>query len=1039
MLALRLAFRALLWRAGASATVFAVALIGITAAALGPIYLHAVDETVLAERLTQAPQDQRDLRISRQTLIGLTEFDQHSAIAGLAQDGYHARWFDKPVFSEEAQIVFGGITRYSTQFAAIDDLCAHVRVVSGRCLADSTAAETLVTLRTARTQHLTVGQLLAPVPVANVTPIEVRVVGIVTPIRPHGAFWSPWNYFNAGPSLFDRQLPRLDSFLVSHSLLSKHVIDTAQTVAANLRLRADNIRLDDLPALRADIKTVEDAATTTHTSGDSLSLPTVGSELPNVLDAMDKEMSLARTLIILPTAQLVLLAIFVLYAVVAGTTAVQGHEVALAKLRGRRTGRILFQGVAQPIMLVLVAAPIAAALAWLVVSLVADHLLSTSVSIAFPASAALVVAATTGASILAAVVAARRIVVSPVGQLLRKGTDSSNASLGLALADAATVTLALAGLVELIATGTLDSGKPNPLSALAPPLLGVALAVVALRLLPYAGRAVVRWTSESTHLAGYLAVRQIVRRPAGARVVVLIGVALSLASFAVINWSVAGTNREARAVNQAGAPTVYEVAPGEHVYDLRTAVDKADPGGHSMAAAVVQATGSTPLIAVDTDRFDGVGAWQSGYSSTSLPAVLRELASPAAKSLSISGDQLRLEVDLTKAPPRRPVTLSVAVTGVNHRRESIDFGTIHAGTGVYTEALNPICLTACRITGLSLRADAPVTAPPATKAAAIDVGVSAATLTSGAARPVDGFGDPARWRDDAQSIVRLARGHAALQVALRQTSPDGPFAELLSADSPSHVPAVLASETASSYPGPAIHDASAFGLDSQNISLDGVATSVSLPRLDRSGVMIDFGAALNAMIAPVDLQTQLEVWAGPGAPGDLPARLAAQGVKVIATVHASTYRAVLDRTGPAFADGLFLVAAVAAILLAIGATVLAGVITARRRAYELAALEAAGVPRRTLRRSAAVEQGILLTVATVVGLAAGVVGSVLALPSTPFFVDQTIGPPVEHGLPWALLAMLVLLLVVVFSATSVLVARVVARQATAARLREAQA
>ncbi len=74
---------------------------------------------------------------------------------------------------------------------------------------------------------------------------------------------------------------------------------------------------------------------------------------------MRTEMSLSRTLIVLPTVQLVLLAIFVLYAVVAGTTSIQGPEVALAKLRGRRPGSVLFQGIVQPILLILLAAPVA--------------------------------------------------------------------------------------------------------------------------------------------------------------------------------------------------------------------------------------------------------------------------------------------------------------------------------------------------------------------------------------------------------------------------------------------------------------------------------------------------------------------------------------------------------------------------------------------------------------------------------------------------------------------------------------------------------
>jgi hypothetical protein len=507
----------------------------------------------------------------------------------------------------------------------------------------------------------------------------------------------------------------------------------------------------------------------------------------------------------------------------------------------------------------------------------------------------------------------------------------------------------------------------------------------------------------------------------------------------VINWSVAGANRQERAVNQAGAVTVLDVAADDRVPDLRTAVATADPDGHSMAAAIVQVDRSTPLLAVDTARFAGVAAWAPGNSATQLSAILRKLAAPAQRSLAFTGTELRLDVNLTATPPKRAVTLTAFVTGADHRRSSYAFGTVHAGAGSYQQSMPPICESSCRITGLTLQAAGPARPEDAAQVAtSIAATVSAQARSGGAWRPVAGFDDPARWRDDGAGLATVTRSGSALGITLRQSAPEGPWSTLLSADTPSHVPAVLASQTASSYPGPAVHDASTFGLDDATLPIDGVATSVALPSLDRLGAMIDFGAALNAMSTPVSSQTQLAVFVAADGPSDMAARLAEQGIRVTDTVRASEFRTELDRTGPAFADGLFLVAAAAATLLAIGATVLAGVVTARRRAYELAALEAAGVRPRVLRRSAAVEQGVLLAAGLAVGLVAGVVGSMLALPSTPFFVDQTVGPPIQHALPWGLLAGLVLTLIVVFAVTCEIVARVVSGQATAGRLREAQ-
>ncbi len=235
------------------------------------------------------------------------------------------------------------------------------------------------------------------------------------------------------------------------------------------------------------------------------------------------------------------------------------------------------------------------------------------------------------------------------------------------------MTIAVAGLIELEAGGVLDSGKPNPLSVLAPTLLAVAAAVVTLRLLPYLARRLARWTRDSRRLATFLAVRQLLRRPAEARAMLLVAVAVSIAAFAVATWADARHNRSLRALNSAGAHTVLLVRPGAGVDDLRTAVDRADPGGHSMAVAYTQVNQQPPLIAVDTARFASVGAWVPGNSSAPLPSVLHRLAGGRAAPVTVTGTRLRLRVDLIRHPSQ-PVHLAVSFTerepqpGGAHRR-----------------------------------------------------------------------------------------------------------------------------------------------------------------------------------------------------------------------------------------------------------------------------------------------------------------------------------------------------------------------------------
>jgi hypothetical protein len=118
------------------------------------------------------------------------------------------------------------------------------------------------------------------------------------------------------------------------------------------------------------------------------------------------------------------------------------------------------------------------------------------VEVVFPPAAYGVAALGVAGGVLAAFVAAYRIVVTPVGTLMRRGAATPGSSIGLLVADTAAVTIAVAGLIELEAGGVLNSGKPNPLSVLAPTLLSVAAAVVALRLLPFLARLLARWTRD---------------------------------------------------------------------------------------------------------------------------------------------------------------------------------------------------------------------------------------------------------------------------------------------------------------------------------------------------------------------------------------------------------------------------------------------------------------------------------------------------------------------------------------------------------------
>ena len=362
LLILRLAVRAIRWRAAASASVFVVAVVAILAATVGPIYLHAVEETVLATHLKHASVFRRDVLVSRYSLVGYPGVDWGAQVRGLAREVARDHLFARPVSEEQADITYGGTPpSFKGEVVSIDDLCVHLRIVRGRCLSGNSTGETLISANTAAAEHVTVGGTLATT-ATNGVAIRLRVVGVYRPIAPGGQFWERWDLFGFGrPTSGNGPAPG-DALFVTSAALSSQLQRVPQTLSANVALLPRDVRYDDIGDLRTRIAQANDTVVhLSHRAATSgVPIATVTTSLSTILDETAKETSLAGTLVTVATAQLALLAMFVLYAVVANTATAQGPEVALAKLRGRRAVSVLLQGVAQPVGLVLLAAPVAA-------------------------------------------------------------------------------------------------------------------------------------------------------------------------------------------------------------------------------------------------------------------------------------------------------------------------------------------------------------------------------------------------------------------------------------------------------------------------------------------------------------------------------------------------------------------------------------------------------------------------------------------------------------------------------------------------------
>jgi hypothetical protein len=553
-----------------------------------------------------------------------------------------------------------------------------------------------------------------------------------------------------------------------------------------------------------------------------------------------------------------------------------------------------------------------------------------------------------------------------------------------------------------------------------------------------------RATRDSPRLVPFLAVRQILRRANSTRLALLVAVALSLATLAVTTWSVGRSNRDIRAGNEVGADRVVTVRVPAGA-NLQAAVDAADPSGHDALAAELLPVSSTQLLAIDTTRLATIARWRPDFSSSSLSSIARLLHPRLPVPLQIGGRTASMTMNVDRLTPHVPLQFGMTVSGADHVPAPVEFGLIVPGRHSYTAQLPEQCRTGCRLVSLTFTTRGAYSAPVDSRdpgfqpeldadITGIDSdGADAAHRATLAAALHDTY----RWRQGGTNgnLIVVERNGLYVRVAPPAATTEWPV--LLSGDVPEHVPGLVASSTAAEYPGAQRHDISAIGLDANPLPVDGLRTAVVLPRLGQQGVVADLTIAERAMTGPEAVGVQHQVWLSPTAASDVLDRLHRAGIVVVATDTVAAHRAVLERTGPAYADTVFLLAALAATILAIGGAVLAALVTARRRSYELAALEAVGVRPRTLRWASALEQGLLIGRGVLFGVASGIAGSAMALPSTPIFVDPNSGPPLEYGLPWRTLLVLITALVVLLALLCVFMARIIERQADASRLREA--
>jgi putative ABC transport system permease protein len=1034
---LALALHALRWRLSASIAVLLIAAVASAGAALGPMYSRSAQDSLIRDRVAAANVFSRSVSVS--AYLGAQPGLEHQTLAAVrraAIDPHLDRFFD--VRTEEsldtttasAELTVAGVTRGFASVAWRTAMCTSIRLTAGRCPAKR--GEVALSQQALSDSGLHLGEAftlgLSPSPAID----AVRVVGVYDRSTARGPAFADDSPSQAAPPPPGTPIPRLDLVLVSRSTLEPILGNYDVTIFRTLRPSV--VHVSNVHALSGLL-----AAVTINQQVAGLPEYTVSSPLTGLIASLNSALHQVADAALVVTAQLVLLAWFVLFLVVSATTEERSTEVALAKLRGMRAGPTAVFVLTEPLLLLVVAAPLGLALGFAGDELLTAAWLGPDTEVRPGVTVAAALGAAFVGGLIACALAARRVLTVPVlAELRRTGGRRARIARSVAV-DSAVVVLAAAGVWEL------RSGASDTLVLLVPGLLALAVGVPAARLLPGLAALEVRRTRRSPNIGAFLAARNLARRPAGSRYAVLLTVAVALALFAVDGWTAAEATRSHQARQEVGAATVLHVRylPPEQ---LLNAVRRADPDGRDAMAAIESPVGANgALLAVDSSRLPAVTSWDPSWGGTSMARLTSGLRPTAPPALSLNGSTVTVDTDY-RPPAGQAIKWSFTLQVLGGDGVTTDVGMGAVGVGVHhLSATLPAGCQKTRCQLLSIILDRPFGAQaPAGGSFEIlamhdeDGEVPAAgSATPGTSRWRVGPDELSTINPDLppDAIVSPGTNRGWFQAELSESAQfDIAFQ---TTELPRALPVLQGSATNTTAYGGIAGSVYAAGLDDTPVIARPLPGRGLLPRIGSNGSLVDLGLVAAVDPAPSGSLDD-QVWLAADAPAALRSRLNAAGIHVDSTDTVSARITVLDRDGAVLALRLFLVAAAAGLILAAATVLTSFFVSARRRSYELAAVLVLGSGRPPLVAAARREQLVLVLFGVALGVGSGIAGVQLVLPGLPSVTGGG-GPLAAAALQWPPVVLTVLVTVVVVVVLIHAGARRVVGLASADRLREVQA
>ncbi len=993
--------------------------LAIGSAVLGPVFSEAVTNSYVVTRLQETPAGLTGLSRVFTPDAG-TPLEEARADAVAASEELTTGPWREPVVvvqSERFSALRGVVTFWSRP-----DACDHLEI-EGRC-----PEERGEVLMLAADVEKTGAEIGRPLPLAIFETSGVQRLGLPRPAL--GEVVVVGTYVTPGPGDGWLIPGRLTSTNEQESIRGGYqpyspapLVTTDDTVTA---MGGWTVRVDsrlDVPSDLTPEQLDEAASSATDVPRDA-ELGVEGgtlraddtNSLADVVEEVRFQQSTARSSIAPAVLSLVLVALALLMRLLNAASELRVPELALASLRGVTARRLWGLGLAEPVVVLLVAAPlgitfglglsVALVRSWLVPGLPLPLQWASWVAAALVLVAAIAVACVAVGLVVRESLAAQ---LSGVRRPVAARRWSVVAQLSL-------VALAAATLVSKLSAG--GPGEPDATDLVLPVLLAVVAGLAATRL---TAAAATWWTGRSRgrSLSGFVSWRAISRRQEGTLVILPITAAIAVAVFGAGVYDSAATWRTSVAATASPADTTWSTS-----LTLSEAVNltrRVDPAGEWVMAAASATNPGASFSIVDSSRLARVATWPATWSPGRDVAQVVDDIAPDGVVPTLVGRRLSLTID-NQADMDRDLAVEVRFGSRNGLPLKAYLGPFPAGESTQSTRV-PFCREGCPLEGMTLGGGAGTNTRMSGTLRLVGVAMDGS--------PVDDAVTGAGWTPTPDPAVRTS--------ILEMEQVDGGLDLTVDTGDSVGMARLTAGGITRSRPalaGPRVQERAIDQLDEGYglIPVDRVGRVEGMPFAGPSGLLVDYSSFITDRPVYDNLVT-VRVLAREGAPASVTEALSEAGLSVGTTL--AQERRVLDQSAYALALRLYGIVAALVVLMALAGLFVSAAVQLPARRRDAAALRVVGVPRSAVMVSVVRELAVVLGSAALAGILAGSLAQWVVLRTiTLGYADDPTTPALVAAISPVRLVGLALLAAAVFGAVALVSASVTVRGARGATLRE---